>query len=199
MIKAVIFDWGGVMSPSGAPDEAANNFVESLKVTKEEANRLLALGANQLKRGLVDENEFWTLIEKEHGSTLSTSQRDIWIKPDKFAPTAEMVQLVEDIKTSGRKVGVLSNTFPASAAAIREHGWYEPFDVVLLSSDEGMAKPDTEFYQLALEQLQVNPNQAVFIDDQQYCLDAAEDLGIKVILAVNQADINMQVRALLGL
>lgn len=199
MIRAVIFDWGGVMSPAGTPDEAAQNFAGKIGLDQAEAARLLSLGAHKLKRGEISEEEFWNLIAAEHGSSIDQTHRNIWVDPDKFKPTPEMSRLVEDVKASGRKVAVLSNTFPASAEAIRVRGWYEPFDVVLLSSDEGMAKPDEDFYVLALKRLNIKPEEALFIDDQQRCLNPAEGMGVTCVRADNQADTIRQIRAILHL
>ncbi|KAK4047841.1 hypothetical protein OIV83_005184 [Microbotryomycetes sp. JL201] len=55
------------------------------------------------------------------------------------------------------------------------------FDLFVESSVEGLRKPDPKFYQLALEKLDVKPEEVVFLDDIGHNLVAAKKLGIKTI------------------
>lgn len=185
-IKAVIFDWGGVISPGGSPDEASVNLAELLQVPLAEAKRLFRVAADDLKRGKISEETFWSLLVDEHGTTVSSEQRKIWIGWDALAPSAAMKDHIEDLKKRGYKVAVLSNTFPQAVDTIRSHGGYKGFDAVILSSDEGHAKPDPEIYQLVLDRLELKGEECIFVDDQQKCLDPAVTLfGMQIVLAVS--------------
>lgn len=59
------------------------------------------------------------------------------------------------------------------------------FDVVVLSYQVGLLKPDPAIYKLALDKLAISPEQAVMIDDiESYC-QAAVMLGMQSILYTN--------------
>ena len=63
------------------------------------------------------------------------------------------------------------------------------FDFVIASSELNVRKPDPDFYQLALEEAKVKPNEVVFLDDLGINLKPARALGmhtIKVIDANNK-------------
>jgi putative hydrolase of the HAD superfamily len=84
----------------------------------------------------------------------------------------------------GVKVGLVTN----NAIEIRER-WRsllpldELFDDVVDSSEVGIRKPDPAIYRLALERLGGIPAEsAIFLDDLQQNLDAAESVGMHGIL-----------------
>ena len=56
------------------------------------------------------------------------------------------------------------------------------FDVIINSSEIGVAKPDREVYVKALECLATSPQRVLFIDDQQRNTIVAEKLAIKSIV-----------------
>ena len=57
------------------------------------------------------------------------------------------------------------------------------FEVIIDSSEVGMRKPDPRIFRLALDRLTtVEPERALFLDDFQSNLDAAEALGIQGFL-----------------
>jgi HAD superfamily hydrolase (TIGR01549 family) len=76
-------------------------------------------------------------------------------------------------------VGVISNTNEAHVYWLDE---YLPelaeLDLVMMSNEVGLAKPDPEIFRLALELLDLPPHQAIFIDDLAVNVQAAQALGI---------------------
>ena len=85
------------------------------------------------------------------------------------------------------KVGLLSNSFVG--AREREeaaYGFSRHADVIVYSHEEGLKKPDPDFYLLACRRLAVEPTDVVFVDDHQVCVDAARDLGMHAILFTTQ-------------
>lgn len=82
------------------------------------------------------------------------------------------------------KIGLISN---AEASWLRpylqEHGL--DFDSTVISSEVGVMKPHPEIYQLALSQLQIEPNEAVFIDDIPQFVRAAKQEGMQAIVFEN--------------
>jgi putative hydrolase of the HAD superfamily len=52
------------------------------------------------------------------------------------------------------------------------------FDDMLFSAEVGLAKPDRRIYELALDRLQARPAEAIFIDDVQENVEAAQAIGM---------------------
>lgn len=194
---AVIFDWGGVISPGGTPDEVTQSISDVLKVDAKVALDLLRKFSGDLKRGRMDEAEFWNAVGSELGIEIDDALTDIWTPVEYFAPDPRVSDYISELQTESIKVGVLSNTFPATANAIRAQGWYEGFDALAISSDDGYAKPDTKFYQLILDRLGVKAERSIFVDDQEYCLEAARKFGIVTVKATSPEQFIPEVEALL--
>ena len=76
-------------------------------------------------------------------------------------------------------VAVVSNTNAAHVAWLDEHvPALKEIDLVMMSNEVGMLKPDPAVYRLALELLDVSPAQAIFIDDLADNVAAAQALGL---------------------
>jgi epoxide hydrolase-like predicted phosphatase len=77
---------------------------------------------------------------------------------------------------------LLSNA-PARLETMLHNEWHiaDCFDVIVISALVGMMKPDPAIYRLTLNQLQVAPQEAVFIDDMRENVEAAAALGIHAI------------------
>ena len=56
------------------------------------------------------------------------------------------------------------------------------FDVIRISGDLKMKKPDPRIFQLTLEKLGCPPEECVYIDDRRYNLEAAQALGMDTVL-----------------
>jgi HAD superfamily hydrolase (TIGR01509 family) len=80
------------------------------------------------------------------------------------------------------KTALLSNAWTNLRTAL-EAQWKiaDAFDVVVISAEVGLAKPDPRIYQLALTKLGISPEEAVFLDDMQENIDAARFVGMHAV------------------
>ena len=69
------------------------------------------------------------------------------------------------------------------------------FQKVFSSHELAARKPDAEAYQLVLDYLQVEPRQAVFLDDNLENIKGADQLGMKTILVTSFAQMATELRA----
>jgi len=92
----------------------------------------------------------------------------------------EVWDLAESFRVKGRRTAFLSNGVPEAMARIRADRHLERwFDVVLVSCEVGVAKPDRMIFQMCLSQLGVTPSQALFVDDRIENVQGAASLGIQ--------------------
>jgi len=185
MIKAVIFDWGGVIAPNsnggwlGVLAHMLDTTIEDL------LPHWHAAGYGDLSRGTIDEAEFFHLFEVSLGRALPDDVSQIWIDGSAFTPWPEMIAFIQKLKDEHFKVGLLSNTVrPMSIAAIQK-GLYKGFEPLILSDVVGSVKPELPIYQQVLNKLQLSANECVYIDDLPKNLEPAKELGMVTVLASN--------------
>jgi putative hydrolase of the HAD superfamily len=73
------------------------------------------------------------------------------------------------------------------------------FDLVIESSLVGARKPEPRFYQLALERLGIEPQQAVYLDDLGINLKPARALGMTTIRVESPGQALAELEQVLGL
>ncbi|WP_280343030.1 HAD-IA family hydrolase, partial [Nocardia abscessus] len=93
---------------------------------------------------------------------------------------------IEQLRRNGIRVAVLSNSWGAGP-----YDPYEPydlanrFDVVVLSHEVGLRKPEPAIFELTADRLGVNPLHCVFADDVAHYLNPARHMGMGTVHAVN--------------
>ena len=92
-----------------------------------------------------------------------------------LAPSESMLGLVAQVKDAGLRTAVLSNSW---ANDYPRQGWDELFDVVVISGEVGMRKPEPRIYHHVLELVDLAPNEAVFVDDLAANVTAAVEIGM---------------------
>lgn len=95
----------------------------------------------------------------------------------------ETVQLLEEIKDQRKhKLYALTNwsaeTFPWALDNFEFLHWFEG---IVVSGIEKTRKPHPEFYKILFDRYQINPAQAIFIDDNYNNVLGAEQIGLPVI------------------
>ena len=96
---------------------------------------------------------------------------------------------------SSYRLSIISN-FTAELDDILEHlGVKRFFLTVINSAFVGVRKPDPKIYRFACTQLNVAPNEAVFIDDRQENIDGAIQYGMNAILFTTPDDLRRQLQA----
>ena len=211
--KALLLDFGGVIQKS---------FFETRR--KLEALLELPDGAlvwcgpfdpaadepwRQMQAGKFSEREYWSRRARETGELIGAiwSIQDLCRAhnrlPQAIALRSDMLALIADVKKAGLRFGILSNELELF------HGsdWLEtmPFadqvDAVVDATHTHILKPDPRAYRLALQSLELDARQVLFIDDQQRNVEGGTAAGIRSLLLDITAPEECigEARALLGL
>lgn len=98
-------------------------------------------------------------------------------------PIHDTVEIFKELKQSGKyKLYALTNwsaeLFPYALELYEFLHW---FDGRVVSGEEKMRKPHPEFYHLLLTRFNVQPEEALFIDDNLRNIHAAQQIGIKTM------------------
>jgi epoxide hydrolase-like predicted phosphatase len=191
VIKAVLFDFGGVLSPGGKSIAIVFSRLLGIPVEQVEIGDLhLAY-----RQGAISTDDFFAQLNAEYGKDI-TAQK-FTEASDIFVHNKEVYDLAKKLRAKGLKTGIFSNIYELSANSLKAGGFYEGFDPLILSHQENLAKPNKEFYELAVKRLDVKPQEILFIDDQEKCLPPARDLGMHVIKADNQQQIVADIKTVL--
>lgn len=182
--SAIFFDWSGVVT-----DDSGDDFIEQL---------FISVGANdcQVKeiietyfvdflKGVLSEVEFWDRLKTNYGFDITEPTSQQFKKWRGLAANRGVLELVKNAKSQGLRVAVLTNIIKPVYDIINQSGQYGLFDDVIASCEVGLAKPQIEIYELALERIGVSAQQSIFIDDKTTNIEAANKMGFKTILAQN--------------
>lgn len=183
MIKAIIFDIGDVLITNV---HIYNHFVKELHLNKERVFPFYVQAIEELEAGQIDEISFWTQLKKylpadqqiPNPSPLITSHK-------KVKAVQGVVDIVIDLKQRGYKLGLLSNTIKSHKEDIEKLGFFNYFDIKVFSYEVKKRKPFPDIYKFTLKRLNVLPEEAIFIDNNDTFIKGAENVGIAGIRFVN--------------
>jgi epoxide hydrolase-like predicted phosphatase len=186
MIKAVLFDFGGVLTESGKKGFVRQALADLYGVKLED----LQLDKQQYewRKNATDENQVLARLNERFNKNVTVQQFYDHINGD-IVRSPEVYSMAEQLRRAGIKTGILSNVFSTSAKSLRHNGFYDNFDPIVLSCEEGYAKPDIELYKIAIERSGVRANEILFVDDQEKCRPPAEALGMHFLLAISPQQI----------
>jgi epoxide hydrolase-like predicted phosphatase len=198
MIKAVVFDFGGVFdskheSLAGFTDAAGRYGLAPQAFY----DRLYSGEAwQEAKVGMISGREYWRRIMTELGHA-AEDDVDAFRQALFAGHTLDGAVVALAERLHGRfPLGLLSNATDELEGLLEEqYGIHHLFDVVVNSARAKVAKPDPRAYQLVLDGLGVAADEALFIDDKQRNIAAAEALGIPSILFTNAAALERELVA----
>ena len=91
------------------------------------------------------------------------------------------IPMIQDLKDKGYKVYYLSNWSAWTHDLLQEAGKFDFLKLMdggVFSYDVGYMKPDEEIYKILINKYKINPEEAVFFDDREENIEAANKLGI---------------------
>jgi putative hydrolase of the HAD superfamily len=198
MIKAIIFDFGRVISAQ-KPSTLFRSYEDALGLEPDTINSIM-FGSEAWQQALVGRKtaeEFWYEIGPDLG-LVNVNEVDTF--RHRYHADEKINQGVQDLISrlhGNYKLAVLSNSPPGLSQWLADWNVLNFFEVVFCSGDEGIAKPDPEAFELTLERLGVKPKEALFIDDTREHVHAAQKLGLQGILFTTAEELEEKLNFLL--
>jgi len=188
-VEAVVFDWGGVITiPPGPVIE---------KLYKEVDIDQKKLRTRRAEYRDDDPDSQFAKLERGELSLdayLTWSHSDLPGAEAIWDPTSphflfshlkvvpEVVNRISQLRQRGLITGLLTNNIAEAWPVVTETLDVEKlFDVVVNSAFVGMRKPEERIYTHLLEELEMEPENVLFLDDNRLNVDAARARGIQVI------------------
>lgn len=179
MRRAVIVDFGGVLVRSEDP-RPRQDLARDLGLSVEALEDLIFASdlSWRAQRGEIPEPAFWRAVGERLG--LCHPEAVDRLRARFFAGDRRNEALVAALRRwKGRvALGLISNAWSGLREVLRRLGLLDLFDVVVISAEVGLLKPDPRIYRLALERLRVPPPMAAFVDDLPENVEAARALGL---------------------
>lgn len=213
VIRAALFDFGGVILSS--PFEAFARYEREHGLPEGIIRRINATDPDtnawaRLERSEVDLDGFAELFGAEAAALGHRIDGRAVLELLSGDLRPAMVEAVR--RCSERlRTGLLTNNFVTSRGAgsgIDSDGHLDRatavaqvmslFDVVVESSRVGVRKPDPRFYELACEELGIEPHEAVFLDDLGVNLKPARAMGMTTIKVVDPDEALAELEAVVG-
>jgi epoxide hydrolase-like predicted phosphatase len=209
--SVVISDFGGVLTTpligsfsavqdrTGIPTEALGTAMQAI-AEADGAHPLF-----ELETGRMTESDFLAKLanalapEIGHRPELHRFSEIYFAALD---PNEAMIDLMREIKASGRRMALLTNNVrewePLWRAMLPVD---EIFELVVDSAFVGMRKPEREIYELTMSQLGggVAAADCLFVDDVEVNIEAARELGMSAVHFVDNEQALPAIRAALAL
>ena len=195
MIKAVFWDFGGVITSS--PFESFNKYETEKNLPKDFLRLINSTNSDsnawaKLERSEVDLEEFNDLFLDESRKLGHQIPGKEVIALLKGEVRPQMISALKSIKDRlvlaclTNNIQAMNKEFEGNVSASGKHDEVmQLFDFVIESSKVNVRKPDPDFYLLACKKAKISPDEAIFLDDLGINLKPAKELGMKTIKVID--------------
>lgn len=190
MVKAVIFDYGMVLSGPRA-QWAIDAALALTGLHSARFEEVYWKFRDAYDAGALDGTAYWRQSLEDAGISAAPATIAELVALDGVmwcTANAVLIAWQQRLRAAGVKTAILSNMGGTVRAAIeRECAWVHTLDVRVWSHEVGCTKPDRRIYKHALDRLGVDPGEALFLDDRAENVLAARQYGMHA-LAFSTAD-----------
>lgn len=96
----------------------------------------------------------------------------------------QIIPLFKTLKEMNIKIGLITNCYFEESDVIRNSIFINYFDSMCMSCEMGIKKPDTEIFQKCMKDLEVAPEECLYVGDGGSCeLETAKKLGMHTLQA----------------
>lgn len=201
MIKAFTTDFGGVLMRTRT-DGARRALEQRLGLAPHTIEERVFSSdlARRAQLGEIDEAAFWQQLEHDlelprFGLDWQEFHRqffaeDFWDK--------DLVAFIRQVRPA-LQTGLISNALSGLREMLHTRAPIaDAFDLLVISAEEKIMKPDPRIYRLTLERLKVKAEEAIFLDDVRENVDAANAQGMIGVHFRSSEQAQRDIRALLN-
>jgi putative hydrolase of the HAD superfamily len=204
--EAVIVDFGGVLTTP--LEDAMQSFAESRGIDLQHLVRV-ALAAYhgegdelvvRFEKGQMDDAEFALEFAQRLSDVTGVDVAADQLLHDLLGTLQleeDMIEAVRRARAAGLKTALLSNSW--GLELYPRDLLVEICDVVVISGEVGMRKPDRDIFDLTLEKLGLKADACVFVDDHPGHLKTAQEVGMTTVIHRTPRETIAELERLLGL
>ena len=184
-LRAVIFDYGQVLSRMAEPAARAR-LLEITGLPPETFDEHYWKYRLDYDRGTLNGRAYWQAIARDTALEMGPDQIDALIEQDILlwaSVNPVMLDWLTRVRAAGKKIAILSNMGEDLLAYMRRHfRWLDGFDHLTWSCELDMTKPEAGIYEHTLRELDVRPEEALFLDDKTENVEGARAIGMHALL-----------------
>jgi epoxide hydrolase-like predicted phosphatase len=209
-LRALVVDWGGVLTgpmSTVAREWAADDGIDLDAYTAVMRDWLGEVGGAEarlnpihaLERGELALPDFevrlaQALSDRTGSTVLPAGLMERMFAKLEHAP--DMAGLVRRAHAAGLRTALLSNSWGNDYP---RDGWDEMFDVVVISGEVGMRKPERRIFERVLAELGLPGEEGVFVDDVPAYVEAAASCGMVGVHHTSYETTRLELEALFGI
>lgn len=184
-MKAVVFDFGGVMTTTTMP-ERVRPVVERLGIAWKTVEEGFRRYRRPMDGGYYDLKDMYDLIFAEADISLSPEELGEIVAEDEASflyRNERTLAWMKTLKASGYKLGILTNMPPAFAIRFRETfaDFIALADAMVISGEERMFKPQRRIYELLRKRIGLDAADLLFVDDVEANCEGARRDGWRAL------------------
>jgi putative hydrolase of the HAD superfamily len=196
-IKAVLFDFGGVLADEGFRDglgAIANE--QGLDPAATHRAGMDAVYDSGYVVGTGAESDFWNLMRLRTGIRGEDAALTAQILP-RFTIRSWMLELVRRLRARGLVTAILSDQTEWLVRLDAQAHFLREFDQSFISYQMGKGKHDPTVFDDVLRALALQPPQALFIDDASDNVQRARSRGLQALLYTDRVGLEHALKPLL--
>ncbi len=197
-IRAVLFDFGGVLAEEGFYNGLVKLAAEqglNVKTMPEEGMKAVYDSGFVLGRGSA--SDFWTLMRERTGLKGNDDSLTEVIL-DGFVLRDWMMDVVKKLRAEGYITGILSDQTHWLDQLDEKYHFSRFFDYIYNSYYLGKGKQDPTLFTDVAADLKIQPAKVLFIDDNAANVSRAQAEGLRAIQYIDREDFNASLKAVLG-
>lgn len=201
-VKAILFDSGRTLNvPRTGHWFITPNFMkiihrEDFTINYEEINSAMTIASEHINKILLVKTEeeeylmfkeFYEIVLREikypniTEEVIESLAKDNVFNDDKFFFFSDIEGSLNTLKDK-YLLGVVSDTWPSLERVFINNNLRKYFSTFTMSSVYGSYKAEKILFKIAIEELGIKPEEAIFVDDSESNLKAAEEFGMIPIL-----------------
>lgn len=201
-VKAILFDSGRTLNvPRTGHWFITPNFIKIIdrkdfSYSNEDMDKAMRLACDHINKILLVETEeeeysifkeFYEIVLREikypniNNEIIELLARDNVYNDDKFLFFDDIDSSLNALKDK-YLLGVVSDTWPSLERVFINNDLRKYFSTFVMSSVYASYKAEKVLFKIAIEELGIKPEEAIFVDDNESNLEAAEEFGMIPIL-----------------
>lgn len=177
-ITTLFLDIGGVLLTNGWDHTVRDAAIKKFHLANQEFDPLHKKYYDLLEQGKITLDEYLneTIFWKERNFSKSDF---IQFMNEQSKPYPEMLQFIRELKKKHHLTVVAVSNEGRELAEYRIKAFQlnDIFDITIVSAFVYFQKPDPHIYQMALDISQAKIDEIIYIDDRDYLVEAAAELG----------------------
>ena len=181
MIKAVCFDFDGVLTLDETGSQSICNYVaETEKIDKAIFEREYRKYNKNSLNGKVKHEEIWSKICDAIEKPISISA--LYNSFINTPINTKVLDIVKKVKSLGLNTAMITdNKSDRIKNIVAYHKWERLFDCIAVSAEIGVGKSDKKIFDFVFESLHLKPHECIFIDNNKDNLTIPQKQGVKTI------------------